>query len=246
MSLGEKLKTARLAGKMTASEVAASTRMKIQIVEALEREDFAQMAAPIYAKGFIRMYAEHVGLDPKPLIDEYLTRFVPQKTPSLVSEASPSDVEHGPEEEAAAEEREVRNQDPDLFSPEPDSAGPDVEEKAKLRWPTYDFAPLRALMGKLEDFLVRFCRTASSRFEAALKDVRSAAERRRFAVPKIRPADLPFRSVSVMIGVVVILIFVISGLSRCVRRLRHDMPLPDDAIQEQLRLAVEPPEPYLE
>ena len=72
MALGEQLRNARLAMKLRPSEVAAATRMKVQIVEALEREDFSKIAAPIYGKGFIRMYAQHVGLDAKPLIDDYL------------------------------------------------------------------------------------------------------------------------------------------------------------------------------
>ena len=75
MSLGEKLCNARLARKETASVVAKATRMKVQTVEDIEREDFSRLSAAIYAKGFIKLYAEHVGLDPKPLVDEYMARF---------------------------------------------------------------------------------------------------------------------------------------------------------------------------
>ncbi len=76
MALGDKLKQARLDKGLTASEVAAVTRMKVQMIEDLEREDFSNVAATIYGKGFIRLYAEQVGLDSAPLIDEYLPRFV--------------------------------------------------------------------------------------------------------------------------------------------------------------------------
>lgn len=75
MALGEKLCNARLARKESTSAVAAATRMKVQVVEAIEREDFRRIAAPIYAKGFIRLYAVHVGLDPQPLLEEYTARF---------------------------------------------------------------------------------------------------------------------------------------------------------------------------
>ena len=74
MALGEQLRKARLERNLRPSEVAAATRMKVQIVEALEQEDFSKMAAPIYGKGFIRMYAEHVGLDPN---TDYLEGAVP-------------------------------------------------------------------------------------------------------------------------------------------------------------------------
>ena len=76
MALGEKLKKARLDRGLTTSEIAAVTRMKVQMVEDLEKEDFSKVAATIYGKGFIRLFAEQVGLDSAPLIEEYLTRFV--------------------------------------------------------------------------------------------------------------------------------------------------------------------------
>jgi transcriptional regulator with XRE-family HTH domain len=71
MPLGETLRKARLARKLTPSEVAQATRMKVQIVEALEKNQFDLIPAPIYAKGFIRLFAEYVGLDSEPLIVEY-------------------------------------------------------------------------------------------------------------------------------------------------------------------------------
>lgn len=108
MALGEQLRNAREEKNLTASEVAAATRMMVQIVEELEREDFHRFAAPIYGKGFIKLYAEFVGLDPRPLIDEYLARFAKPKVPSLKSEGSPPAAAVGSpdvsEEEGVAEQ----------------------------------------------------------------------------------------------------------------------------------------------
>lgn len=75
MPLGQDLRTARLNRRLTLSQVAERTRVKLKLLEAIENEDFGAMPAPIYAKGFIRLYAECVGLDPHQLIDEYVTRF---------------------------------------------------------------------------------------------------------------------------------------------------------------------------
>ena len=75
MALGEKLCNARLALKKSTSEIAAATNMKVQTVDDIEREDFRRIPAAIYARGFIKLYAETVGLDPAPLIAEYMTRF---------------------------------------------------------------------------------------------------------------------------------------------------------------------------
>ncbi len=69
-NLGQTLQEARQRKKVTASQAAAATRMKVQCIEALEHGDFSRMAAPMYARGFIRMYAEYLGLEPAPLIQE--------------------------------------------------------------------------------------------------------------------------------------------------------------------------------
>lgn len=74
MALGEKLKQAREARGLTHHQVAEATHMMVQLVEELEREDFHRIAAVIYGKGFIRLFAEQVGLDPEPLVREYLER----------------------------------------------------------------------------------------------------------------------------------------------------------------------------
>ena len=57
-SVGERLKAEREAKQLSTSQVAEATRMKIQTIEQIERNEFDKIAAPIYARGFIRMYAE--------------------------------------------------------------------------------------------------------------------------------------------------------------------------------------------
>lgn len=71
MALGRILREAREKRQLTLSQVAASTRMKTQVAQALEAEDYKKIPAPIYGRGFIKMYAEFLGVDPKPLIAEY-------------------------------------------------------------------------------------------------------------------------------------------------------------------------------
>lgn len=71
-TLGRTLRAARQSQGFSTSQVAAATRIKIQTIEALEADDFSRIAAPIYGKGFIKLYAEHLGLEPTPLIHEYL------------------------------------------------------------------------------------------------------------------------------------------------------------------------------
>jgi hypothetical protein len=72
MAIGPALQEARLKKQLTTSQVAELTRMKMQIVDDLEHDDFHRIAATIYGKGFIKLFAECVGLDPAPLIADYM------------------------------------------------------------------------------------------------------------------------------------------------------------------------------
>lgn len=81
-TLGEQLKAARQAKGVTESEAGDATKILRRLIAAMERDDFSDMPAPTYAKGFIRMYARYLGLDPEPLVQEYLDRHTGQPAPS--------------------------------------------------------------------------------------------------------------------------------------------------------------------
>ena len=53
----------------------------------MEADNFSVMPAPTYAKGFIRLYAEYLGLDPAPLVQEYLANHASGPRP-LIDESS--------------------------------------------------------------------------------------------------------------------------------------------------------------
>lgn len=78
-SMGQRFKAAREKKRMPLSQAAAQTRIKLQYLELMEQDDFSRMPAPAYAKGFIRMYATFLNLDPVPLVQEYLDQHVGRK-----------------------------------------------------------------------------------------------------------------------------------------------------------------------
>lgn len=84
MALGENLRLAREAKGQSISQVAEATRMMVQIVEDLERENFRRIAAPIYGRGFIKLYAEYLGLDPDPLLREFMEIYTGSRPPQVV------------------------------------------------------------------------------------------------------------------------------------------------------------------
>jgi transcriptional regulator with XRE-family HTH domain len=80
-TIGAQLRQAREAMGVSTSEAASVTRIKVQHIEAMESNDFAVMAAPIYVKGFLRIYGEYLGLDPEMLVARYMQQSGPAPSP---------------------------------------------------------------------------------------------------------------------------------------------------------------------
>ena len=72
IEFGSTLRLAREAKGYTQVQVAEITRMAPSTVADLENENFGRIAAPIYGRGVVKLYCEAVGIDPKPLIDEFM------------------------------------------------------------------------------------------------------------------------------------------------------------------------------
>ncbi|MEV5232484.1 RodZ domain-containing protein [Streptomyces pseudogriseolus] len=74
VSVGRALKQARIAAGLTVDDVSTATRVRIAIVHAIERDDFAPCGGDVYARGHIRTLAKAVKLDPAPLLAQYETQ----------------------------------------------------------------------------------------------------------------------------------------------------------------------------
>jgi cytoskeletal protein RodZ len=250
MALGEALRKARQEKSLTASQVAEGTRMKVQIVEALETEDFSKIAAPIYGKGFIKLYAEYVGLDPTPLLSEYTNRFVTPKTPSL----EPEDDGLGPVAPAAEPSADDQL---GLFPTPPREPAPRTEAPREAPRPAQTPGGLGRLIGKLGEAVAAASEAAASAADRAAR--RGAVEEETveeteeegkppFRLSDIRFTDYPFKTAAVIVCVLAMLVLVISSLSRCVRTPARADAGPADAAgpSRPLRLAIDPPPPYLD
>ena len=67
-SIGDKLRLAREQHTYTLDQVARDTNVARRFLQALEEEDFAVFPGETYAMGFLRTYAEYLGLDADELI----------------------------------------------------------------------------------------------------------------------------------------------------------------------------------
>ena len=70
-SIGQIVKQARLEKGIRIENAASTTKLKVAYLEAIEKDDFDFLPAPIYAKNFIRIYANYLGLDGVELSKKY-------------------------------------------------------------------------------------------------------------------------------------------------------------------------------
>ena len=77
--IGSSLREARLGRGLELSQIERDTRIRSKYLGALEEDRFDALPGPAYAKGFLRTYADYLGLDAQQFVDEYSSRFAPEE-----------------------------------------------------------------------------------------------------------------------------------------------------------------------
>jgi helix-turn-helix protein/uncharacterized protein DUF4115 len=74
--IGNSLREARLRQNLELTDAELTTKIRGKYLRALEDEQFDLLPAQTYVKGFLRTYAEWLGLDGQLYVDEYNSRYV--------------------------------------------------------------------------------------------------------------------------------------------------------------------------
>jgi hypothetical protein len=74
--IGNSLREARHRRQIELPQVEEATKIRVKYLRALEDEQFDILPSDIYVKGFLRAYADYLGLDGQLYVDEYNSRFV--------------------------------------------------------------------------------------------------------------------------------------------------------------------------
>ena len=82
-SLGETLRQARLDRGASLADAERETRVRRKYLEALEAEDYTSLPALVHTRGFIRVYARYLGLDPDGTLDLFGPARVREERPVL-------------------------------------------------------------------------------------------------------------------------------------------------------------------
>jgi cytoskeletal protein RodZ len=85
--IGGSLREARLKRNLTPADVQKAIRIRDRYLQALEEERWELLPGDAYVKGFLRTYADYLGLDGNLYVEEYNSRFArPDEPPQLVPE----------------------------------------------------------------------------------------------------------------------------------------------------------------
>jgi cytoskeletal protein RodZ len=82
-TLGETLRQARLDKGVSLADAARETRIRRGYLEALEAEDPAALPPAVYTRGFLRTYADYLGLDAASMVDLYQPQARRESGPTL-------------------------------------------------------------------------------------------------------------------------------------------------------------------
>lgn len=71
-SFGEEFKRERELRQISLREVSEATKISLRHLEALERNEFEQLPGGVFNRGFVRAYADFIGVSPEDMVNAYL------------------------------------------------------------------------------------------------------------------------------------------------------------------------------
>jgi transcriptional regulator with XRE-family HTH domain len=84
-SFGARLRRVREYRQISIASIAESTKILGALLEGVENDDVSRWPTGLYRRAFMRAYATSIGLDPEPIVREFIARFPdPEDTPAPV------------------------------------------------------------------------------------------------------------------------------------------------------------------
>jgi hypothetical protein len=87
--IGNSLREARLRQGLEIPRIEADTKIRGKYLKALEEEQFDALPGDTYVKGFLKTYADYLGLDGQLYLDEFNSRFATADEVSVAQSATP-------------------------------------------------------------------------------------------------------------------------------------------------------------
>jgi transcriptional regulator with XRE-family HTH domain len=78
-SFGENLKRERELRQISLREIAEATKINLRYLDALEKNEFRHLPGGVFNKGFIRAFAQYIGIDAEAMVEAYLEELLRQE-----------------------------------------------------------------------------------------------------------------------------------------------------------------------
>jgi len=168
-TFGERLRLQRERQQISLATIAERTKIKLSLLEALERNDIRHWPHGIFGRSYIRSYAQAVGLDPDATVREFAESHAIDPAPAPLSELREKTAERSTARRPPTRLQFLIDSAIDAFhtrraefnhkyeSPEPEPASdapvglsfPPARETANASTPVVDFLGLAKLCAKL-------------------------------------------------------------------------------------------------
>jgi len=79
--IGDTFRAARLRANQSIADIATATKISSEYLEAIESMDRAALPQRAYALGFVRCYANHMGLNSEEMVSNFKAQFYDDATP---------------------------------------------------------------------------------------------------------------------------------------------------------------------
>jgi cytoskeletal protein RodZ len=93
-NLGATFKQARESRGISLDQIANETRISTRFLAAIENEEFHLLPGGVFNRGFVRAYAEKIGIDPDQAVAEY-QRIAEVRQPEILSSPTPTAARKG-------------------------------------------------------------------------------------------------------------------------------------------------------
>ncbi len=156
--VGQQLRQAREAAGLSLADVSRTTRIRSRFLQALEEGNFGELPSAAAVRGFLRTYAEALGLDPQVLFDLLQPKTAAELEVAAAKEPSPAEEAIPPAFAELGAELRQRRESLELTLPEIESSTR-ISEAYLQRLEAGDFdsfpspSQARGLLGNYADFL---------------------------------------------------------------------------------------------
>ena len=77
---GAQLAALRVEHGYSTDYIAGKLHLRVRVIELIENDDYLNLPEPVFIKGYLRAYAKLMGIHPNPIIEQFNSLYIHEKT----------------------------------------------------------------------------------------------------------------------------------------------------------------------